>query len=80
MDKNNCRPNEVHDAVFELFFNLGATEDQLDFPTIYGSSKQGWMNTSLEPSKDITPLWILLLILCPEPRLRMVVYNYRLHP
>src|SRR5574337_685335 len=47
VDKPNCRPDEVHDAVFELFFNLDATEEQLDFPTIFGSSKQGWMNTSL---------------------------------
>ena len=45
VDKPNCRPDEVHDAVFELFFNLNATEDQLNFPTIYGSSKQGWMST-----------------------------------
>ncbi len=48
VDKPNCRPDEVHDAVFELFFNLDATEEQLDFPTIYGSSKQGWMNTTLD--------------------------------
>lgn len=68
VDKNNCRPNEVHDAVFELFFNLGATEDQLDFPTIYGSSKQGWMNTSLEPSKDITPLLDTIIDFVPEPK------------
>jgi len=44
VDKPNCRPDEVHDAVFELFFNLDATEEQLDFVTVYGSSKQGWMS------------------------------------
>ena len=44
VDKPNCRPDEVHDAVFELFFNLDATEEQLDFPTFYGSGKNGWFN------------------------------------
>ena len=68
VDKPNCRPDEVHDAVFELFFNLDATEEQLDFPTIYGSSKQGWMNTSLEPTDGITPLLDAILEHVPEPR------------
>ena len=68
VDKPNCRPDEVHDAVFELFFNLDATEEQLDFPTIYGSSKQGWMNTSLTPSEDITPLLDAILQYVPEPK------------
>ncbi len=44
VDKPNCRPDEVQDAVFDLMFNLGASEDQLDFPTVFGSSKQGWMS------------------------------------
>ena len=44
VDKPNCRPDEVQEAVFDLMFNLGAAEDQLDFPTVYGSSKQGWMS------------------------------------
>src|SRR3546814_14162843 len=44
VDKENCRPEEVHEAGFELFFNLEATEDQLDVKTIYGTSKQGWMS------------------------------------
>jgi GTP-binding protein len=44
VDKPNCRPEEVHDNVFDLFFNLDANEDQLDFPTVYGSSKQGKSN------------------------------------
>src|SRR5678809_1077016 len=55
VDKPNCRPDEVHEAIFELFFNLDATEEQLDFPTIFGSSKKGWMNTSLEPTDNIFP-------------------------
>ncbi|HMC99374.1 MAG TPA: GTP-binding protein, partial [Ferruginibacter sp.] len=68
VDKPNCRPDEVHDAVFELFFNLDATEEQLDFPTIYGSSKQGWMNTSLEPTDNIFPLLDAILEHVPEPK------------
>src|SRR4030043_409593 len=55
VDKPNCRPDEVHDHVFELFFNLEATEEQLDFPTFYGSSKQGWMSTDYKtPTTDIS--------------------------
>lgn len=69
VDKPNCRPDEVHDAVFELFFNLDATEEQLNFPTIYGSSKQGWMNTSLEPTENITPLLDAILQYVPEPKI-----------
>ncbi|MBA4166313.1 MAG: translational GTPase TypA [Chitinophagaceae bacterium] len=68
VDKPNCRPDEVHDAVFELFFNLDATEEQLDFPTIFGSSKQGWMNTTLEPTDNITPLLDAILQYVPEPK------------
>src|ERR1035437_7793414 len=57
VDKPNCRPDEVHDHVFELFFNLNATEDQLNFPTIYGSSKQRWMSTDWKnPTTTILPL------------------------
>ncbi|PBQ32395.1 translational GTPase TypA [Sphingobacteriaceae bacterium] len=57
VDKPNCRPDEVHDGVFDLFFNLGANEDQLDFPTVYGSSKQGWMGPDWRnPTEDITYL------------------------
>ncbi|MES3016324.1 MAG: translational GTPase TypA [Bacteroidota bacterium] len=57
VDKENCRPEEVYESVFELFFNLEATEDQLDFPVLYGSSKQGWMNTDWKvQTEDITPL------------------------
>lgn len=68
VDKPNCRPEEVHDAVFDLFFQLDATEEQLDFPTLYGSSKQGWFNTQLSPAEDITPLLDTILEKVPEPR------------
>ena len=67
VDKPNCRPDEVHDAVFELFFNLDATEEQLDFPTIYGSSKNGWMNTSLQETDNIFPLLDTILEKVPPP-------------
>lgn len=68
VDKPNCRPDEVHDAVFELFFNLDATEEQLNFPTYYGSGKNGWFNDSLTPSQDITPLLDGIIKHVPEPR------------
>lgn len=68
VDKENCRPDEVHDAVFELFFQLDATEEQLDFPTLYGSSKQGWFNTTLEPTENILPLMDTILEKVPEPK------------
>lgn len=67
VDKPNCRPDEVHDAVFELFFNLDATEAQLNFPTIYGSSKNGWMNTTLKETDNIFPLLDAILEHVPEP-------------
>jgi len=57
VDKPNCRPDEVHEQIFELFYNLEATEDQLNFPTFYGSSKQGWMSTDWnKPTTDISAL------------------------
>jgi GTP-binding protein len=57
VDKENCRPEEVHEMVFDLMFNLEGTEDQLDFPTLYGSSKQGWMSEDWKnPTDNITPL------------------------
>ncbi|HXB93904.1 MAG TPA: translational GTPase TypA [Puia sp.] len=68
VDKPNCRPDEVHDAVFELFFNLDATEEQLDFPTFYGSGKNGWFNSKNEPCEDITPLLDGILQYVPEPK------------
>jgi len=68
VDKPNCRPDEVHDAVFELFFNLDATEEQLNFPTFYGSGKNGWFNDSLTQCEDITPLLDGILKYVPEPK------------
>ena len=68
VDKPNCRPDEVHDAVFELFFNLDATEEQLHFPTYYGSGKNGWFNDSLEPTDNILPLMDGILKHVPAPK------------
>jgi GTP-binding protein len=66
VDKENCRPEEVYEQIFELFFNLEATEDQLDFPVIYGSSKQGWMSTDWQkPTEDIFPLMDAILANIP---------------
>jgi GTP-binding protein len=70
VDKPNCRPDEVHDAVFELFFNLDATEEQLNFPTFYGSGKNGWFNDSLTPCDDITPLMEGILKYVPAPKVK----------
>jgi GTP-binding protein len=68
VDKPNCRPDEVHDAVFELFFNLDASEEQLDFPTYYGSGKNGWFNDSLEQIDHINPLLDGILKHVPPPK------------
>lgn len=68
VDKPNCRPDEVHDAVFELFFNLDATEEQLNFPTFYGSGKNGWFNDSLTPIDNINPLLDGILKYVPAPK------------
>lgn len=68
VDKPNCRPDEVHEEVFDLMFHLDATEDQLDFPTIYGSAKQGWMSTDWQnPSTDITQLLDSIIENIPAP-------------
>ncbi|WP_421978846.1 translational GTPase TypA [Roseivirga seohaensis] len=67
VDKENCRPDEVHEQVFDLMFNLDATEEQLDFHTIYGSSKQGWMSTDWQkPTDNIFPLLDKILEVIPE--------------
>lgn len=69
VDKENCRPDEVHEAVFDLFFNLDATEEQLDFPTLYGSSKHGWMSTDWrQETKDITSLLDAIVEKIPPAR------------
>ncbi|MCA6363991.1 MAG: translational GTPase TypA [Bacteroidetes bacterium] len=67
VDKPNCRPDEVHDQVFDLFFNLNATEEQLEFRTIYGSSKHGWMGHDWKtPGEDISPLLDTILDYFPN--------------
>jgi GTP-binding protein len=68
VDKPNCRPDEVHDAIFDLFFNLDATEEQLNFPTYYGSGKNGWFNDSLTEIDNITPLLDGILKYVPPPK------------
>lgn len=68
VDKPNCRPDEVHDSVFDLFFNLDATEEQLEFKTVFGSSKQGWMGPDWQnPTEDITYLLDTIIDYFPEP-------------
>jgi GTP-binding protein len=67
VDKENCRPDEVHEQVFDLMYALDATEDQLDFYTLYGSSKQGWMSTDWNsPTEDIFPLLDAIIAEIPE--------------
>lgn len=69
VDKPNCRPDEVHEAVFELMFSLDATEEQLDFPTIYGSAKQNWMSDSWSKQTDtIFPLLDTIIEHIPAPK------------
>ncbi|PRD48979.1 translational GTPase TypA [Sphingobacterium haloxyli] len=70
VDKENCRPDEVYEQVFDLFFNLGATEEQLDFPVLYGSSKQGWMSTDWQqPTTDFTELLDAIVTHIPAPKI-----------
>ena len=71
VDKLNCRPDEVQEEVFDLMFSLGATEDQLDFRTIYGSAKQGWMSYDwTKPTEDITALLDTILEVIPAPEVK----------
>ena len=68
VDKENCRPDEVQEKVFDLMFNLDATEEQLDFPTIYGSAKFGWMNDDYKKVNDnIFPLLDAVIEYIPSP-------------
>ncbi len=68
VDKPNCRPDEVNEMVFDLMFNLEATEEQLDFPTIYGSAKQNWMSTDWNnQTEDITALLDAIIEYIPAP-------------
>src|SRR5690606_19053215 len=68
VDKENCTPDIAQEKVFDLMFNLGATEDQLDFPTVYGSAKQGWMSLDYKkPTEDITVLLDAIIEHIPSP-------------
>ena len=68
VDKPNCRPDEVQEMVFDLMFNLDATEEQLDFTTIYGSAKEGWMSEDWQkPTDNITPLLDAIIKYIPAP-------------
>ncbi|MCH5231146.1 MAG: translational GTPase TypA [Muribaculaceae bacterium] len=70
VDKPNCRPDEVNEMVFDLMYNLGATEDQLDFPTIYGSAKQNWMSHDWkEPTDNIAPVLDEIIEHIPAPEI-----------
>jgi GTP-binding protein len=67
VDKENCTPDEVHEKIFDLMCNLDATEDQLDFETVYGSAKYGWMSTDWnQPTDNIIPLLDTILSVIPE--------------
>ena len=69
VDKPNCRPEEVYEMVFDLMFSLNATEDQLDFPVVYGSAKNGWMGEDYnKPTTDITYLLDKILEVIPAPK------------
>lgn len=68
VDKENCRPDEVHEDVFDLMFHLNANEEQLNFPTVYGSAKRGWMGQDWRhPSQDITFLLDTIIGHVPAP-------------
>ena len=69
VDKPNCRPDEVNEMVFDLMFNLDASEEQLDFPTVYGSAKQNWMSTDWrKPTQDITAVLDAIIKYIPAPK------------
>ena len=69
VDKPNCRPEEVYEMVFDLMFSLNATEDQLDFPVVYGSAKNGWMGEDYnKPTTDITYLLDKIVEVIPAPQ------------
>ncbi len=69
VDKPNCRPEEVHEMVFDLMFSLNATEEQLDFPVIYGSAKNNWMGEDWKtPTGTITPLLDAIIKNIPAPQ------------
>ena len=69
VDKENCTPDEVHEAVFDLMFELGAEDWQLDFPTVYGSAKQNWMSEDWHKKTDsIEPLLDMVVKHIPAPK------------
>ncbi|MFD2908089.1 translational GTPase TypA [Flavobacterium ardleyense] len=69
VDKENCTPEEVHEKVFDLMFELGATEDQLDFPTVYGSAKNNWMSDDFRvQTENLEPLLDMVLKHVPAPK------------
>ncbi|MBQ0117569.1 MAG: translational GTPase TypA [Flavobacterium sp.] len=69
VDKENCTPEEVHEKVFDLMFELGATEDQLDFPAVYGSAKNNWMSYDYKDQTDnLEPLLDMVIANVPEPK------------
>jgi GTP-binding protein len=69
VDKPNCRPEEVNEEVFDLMFSLNATEDQLDFKTVYGSAKQGWMSLDWrKPTTNVMPLMDVIMSEIPAPK------------
>ena len=86
VDKLNCRPDEVNEQVFDLMFALQATEEQLDFKTVYGSAKQGWMSLDWKkPTNDIIPLLDLIIDEIPAPKteegsLQMLVSSLEYSP
>jgi GTP-binding protein len=70
VDKENCTPDEVHEKVFDLMFQLDATEDQLDFPTIYGSAKNGWMSVDYKkPTTNVIDLLDCIITNIPAPKI-----------
>ena len=70
VDKENCTPDEVHEKVFDLMFQLDATEEQLDFPTIYGSAKNGWMSTDYkQPKTNVVDLLDCIIEHIPPPKI-----------
>ena len=72
----NCRPEVVNEQVFDLMFSLDATEEQLDYKTIYGSAKQGWMSHKWnEPTDSIVPLLDAIIDEIPEPKIVVGRYD-----
>ena len=71
VDKENCTPDEVHESVFDLMFELGAEEWQLDFPTVYGSAKENWMsNDWQDKTNNIEPLLEMVINHIPSPKIK----------